>query len=160
MKYYMNNIGYDSIEDAMEAFDRLGYGGRCRVTDKALEVKGITGDKYAVSCLSMDLVESDRAKKWVEDALILLEGKGSNVGYPVTDNRVLDIESDDSTKMRHYGVHFNYVVPVRFDAKDDEQAKAMLDTIEVPHIEGAEYIGDLDLWERDDDDYCIREVYR
>lgn len=61
--------------------------------------------------------------------------------------------------MKHYVAYHYYRVAVRFDAKDDEQAKAMLDTIEVPHIEGAEYIGDLDLEEHDDDGR-IREAYR
>lgn len=159
MKYYMNNVGYDSIEDAMEAFDELSFCAKGRITDRAFEVKGINGNTFNMVRLSTGMVEHDLARWWVEDTLEELEYKGSNGEFPTTGNRVLGVEGDDPTPMKHYVAYHYYRVAVRFDAEDDGQAKAMLDTIEVPHIEGAEYIGDLDLEEHDDDGR-IREVYR
>lgn len=161
MKYYMNNVGYDSIKDAMEAFDELADGTKCRVTDRAFEVKGINGNTFNLLRLSTGMVENDLARWWVEDALEELECKGSDGVFPTTGNRVLGVESDESAAtMKHYVAYRYYRVPARFDAEDDEQAKAMLDTIKIPHIEGAEYVGDLDLEEHDDDGRCVREVYR
>lgn len=74
MKYIMNNEKYDSIEDAVDAFDTMDHDMKCEVTMRALGIQGVsTTDLYTLECLAIGMVETGLAKDWIEDAFETVE---------------------------------------------------------------------------------------
>ncbi len=91
MRYIMGNKNYDSIEDAVEAFDTMDDSMKCDIAMRALGIQGVsTIDRYTLECLAIGMVETGLAKDWIEDAFETVE---ESDGYYLHDG-ILNVEEE------------------------------------------------------------------